>query len=231
MKCKKWNLVVLFVAVCVSPSFASLSSYVNLPGLSFGMDSYQQLDGDMTFAASLSTLDQISRASVGISQDTSNPNQGWVSINFSGTVGEAVAQKDWENLSFYLNCRGIRASNNIGIGAYQEYNWVDGTPIYGNWMSNANGSVTLSGVTPLYSTGGYDEYTYNDGGKGDVSIENLVTNFNAWAQFRVQFDSPTVAAIYGGMSPIEMSSVPEPATLCFLGLGAIAAIRRRKSNK
>lgn len=240
---KKLNCVVsvLFALVLlVSSAFADLSNYINVPGLNFGFNSYQQDNGQMTFSSNLSTVDLIENASVSVSRDSQNPLRGWVSFNFWGVVGVPAVEKDWESSSMRLNFRGLNANTNAGVGAYHEIiDWTypvgggEGTPIYGNWMSSASCSATLSGISFLDSDGGYDEYTYNDdGGKGFASdlLRNSITNFSAWAQFRVQFDNTTVAAIYSGMKPMQVSAIPEPATLAVLGLGSLLLRRHRRSK-
>jgi hypothetical protein len=137
-----------------------------------------------------------------------------------------------------LNFRGLHASTNSGIGAYQEIvGWTypvgggEGSPIYGGMMSQASCSAILSGVLFTDSDGGYDEYS-NSGKGGQVEglVGDFITNFSAWVGFRVQFESQTAAAVYGGMSPIQVSVVPEPATMLLLGFGGMALSRLRKSR-
>jgi hypothetical protein len=224
----------------VAVSAAQLGNNINLPGLNFGMSSYKQYDGAMAFSSNLSTLDQIDNVFVSFNKDTQNPSQGWVSINFSGVVGTPVTQKNWQNSSMHIGYRGLHADTNLGIGAYQDvtgWNYPlgggEGSPIYGDWMSTANGSVTLSGVSLLSSNGGYDEYTYYDyDGKGIMSGSgNTITSFSAYAQFEVLFDNPMAAAVYSGMEPMQMSATPEPATLALLGLGGIVTLVRRHRRR
>lgn len=235
------NVSVLVVLITVatillfsSSASADLGNHVNLPGLNFGYDTYQQYDGRTTFSSSLSTLDQIDRSWVSLSKDTNNPNQGYIMINFSGTVGSPVAHRTWQNSSMSMNYRGLDINTNIGIGAYQEViGWTpignDGekggqSPIFGNWMSEADGSVTVNNVSLLSSTGEYNEYTFY----GDAGIQ---TNFSGYAQFYVSFDSPAAAAMFDSLGSTEVYAVtPEPATLSLLVLGAIGLIRRRRQR-
>lgn len=230
---------VLFQASAVAEG-AQLGNDINLPGLNFSMNSYEQTDGRLTLSSNLSTVDKIEDVYVNISKDKSNPNEGWISMSFRGVVGTPAVKQNWSSNSMQINYRGLKADTNAGIGAYQEIvGWTepskgdDGVPIFGNWMSTASGSVTLSNISLLYSNGGYTEYTYTNYEKGGFesgSVGTEVTEFSAFAQFKVQFDNSMAATVFSGMGPTSMSVVPEPATMCLLAVGAIGMISRRRQR-
>ena len=236
--------IVVVVAALVIGSFGgtqvaqadNINTSVNLPGLNFSMNSYTQWNGDMTFSASTSSLDRVSGASVSFGINPYDPLQGWVWMNFNGIEGVPATKVGEQSGSMDINYRGFRVSTDVSLGSYQEIvDWtpptVDGgyeTPVYGNWWSTANASVTLSGIVSVIYDGGCEDYP-NGGGKGDGPVISE-TDFLTYAQFRVTFDNLSDAALFGSLGSIQVvaTPTPEPAAMSVLALGAIGLIRRRR---
>ncbi|HAO64462.1 TPA: hypothetical protein DCQ44_00585 [Candidatus Taylorbacteria bacterium] len=240
MKRNLVGIVAVLVLLLVAPAFAGYSNSISLPDLYFSADSFtDNTVGKTTFSMSLSTASQIDGFYTMISKDASNLGHGYISVNAYGTVGNPVLQKDWQNNRMDVNYRGLSASLNTNLGAFQTISgWTfdpttgEQIPVYGDWLSTGSGNVTLNGVTLISSTSGYNEYTYdpNGGGKGLAFPEygTLVTEFSAYAQFYVSFDG-LGASVFPGMGTSTLaSSVPEPASLCLLGVGVVAMLASRR---
>ena len=100
----------------------------------------------------------------------------------------------------------------------------------------------IVGVATMYLEVSSDNVTYVDSGLGLISLtqapvdntydySELVDLGGVSARY-VNFDVVTVHAYPGGagMSEVKFYEVPEPATIALLGLGALALIRKRRTQ-
>ncbi len=202
-------------------SSGSLGNYLSLPGFDFSYNTYDR--GEETFFyANMSNVDRIAGASVSFGINKLDPTTGWVSANFSGIVGKPANAMEHQYQSMDVDRHGASYQSNVNLGSHQDIlKWVPGeneedpwTPIYGDWMSDAGISVTLTDITPTFANSYYDEW------KDDFGKIHFYANVN-W-----NFVSDGVSPAFS-----TSMSVPEPATMVFLGLGAMSVIVRRRRRR
>jgi hypothetical protein len=221
-------VVTMFVMMFSTLAFGQTAGSTNLwssidePGFHFSYDT-SSAGGKTDFYANMGNSDRIASVSVSVNRDSNDPMHGWVNANFCGIVGEVPGAMEYQGQSMNIGRHGVQYSSNVGLSAYQEIiSWPiekDGEPIYGEWMSSANASVTLFDVTPTWANMNYSEYTDN---------WSNITYFNGNVQWQVEFSSESAARAYGSFGT---TSVPEPATMSLLVIGGIASVIRRRRRQ
>jgi len=200
-----------------SSQSSGLWSSIDLPGFNFGYGT--SINGETTnFTASMSNVDRIGNVNISVSHDGNDPSRGYVFACFSGVVGDPAEKMDYMSQSTNFNRRGVYYSSNVGLSSYQQTtSWIDGQPIYGDWMSNGSASLSLMDVTPTWATMSYNEFSDQYSGN---------TYYNGYVQWQLDFDSSETAAMYTNFVPTSIgtiSPVPEPSTIALI-ISGIAAI-------
>ena len=233
------SMVLALLSVFTTSAFAGMNTDYNFPGLSFGYGTYDESNGSLDSHLYLSTAyGRIDNVSVSFS-GSGNPLEGWLSFSINGIIDDPIPHtNEWVSDHSNFRFRGFTSDSYMGIGSYQEcigWNEVDDTPILGDWRSSGSISVILSNTTLLSSSGGYQENTYPDYGKGDpVPFPQPVTEFYAYAQYNVRFDNLMAAQVFAGMGSSSLegpaSSVPEPTSIGLLGCAGLMLGRRSRQS-
>jgi len=227
---KNENLVCRLVAVMIivlfggmvfgaggSSQSSGLWSSINLPGFDFYYGTSE--NGEMTsFNAGMNNTDRISNVNITVSCNATDPSRGYVFASFSGIVGDPAAEMDYMSQSTNFTRRGVYYSSNVGLSSYQQVtSWIDGQPIYGDWMSSGNVNLSLMDVTATSATMNYNEFTNQYSGN---------TYYNGYVEWQLDFNSPAAAAMYTSFVPTSVgpiAPVPEPSTIALI-ISGIAAI-------
>jgi len=207
----------------------NLSSSISEPGFGFYYGTYSA-DGETNFSAGMTNSDRIGNVNVSVQRDSINPTHGWVYANFSGIVGDPAVKMNWMNQSTNINRHGVQYNSYVSLGSHQEIIWPiekaagGGEPIFGDWLSSGNASMTLSDVSPTYANMDYSEY---------IDEWSDTTHFNGTVRWELDFNSMDAAMAYSGIAPTSVSSqpVPEPSSFAMMMLGVIGfglAIRFRR---
>lgn len=189
---------------------------IDLPGFQFNYGT-SSAGGKTNFDAGMTNSDRLSSVNVSISHDSTDPTRGWVNANFYGILGDQPVPMQYQSQSADINRHGVQYGYYISLGAYQEIvSWPtdkDGTPIYGDWLSTGNVSVTLFDVTPTWARCNYDEYLDEWSG---------TKYFSGNVNWEVEFNSTS----YDSLGTVS-STVPEPCTMTVLASGALLLWRKR----
>lgn len=154
--------------------------------------------------------------STDVAIDLSAPGKYHLFAYFDGD--EMTAGREYWGVNLFFD--GSNASP--GISAFGRAQWaVDAGP--GEFISN--GGMTLD-VTGLTSVAGANQLVYTSGG-WSVELTGFATTADIYALDRVNNFSLGASGRNDHIAVMELTVVPEPATLVSLSLGGLTLLRRR----
>lgn len=207
-----------------SPSW--LSQYFDFGDVRGGYST--NIDGNVNMNAYLS-------ASSGVitSCNTSVYKQGWmdvegrtyfqVNVNFSGNYDSLPTDTNGLNQSNQASHRGVTINENSGLYSYQEWQSGDIDVPTGPFWSNGNGNVALSPFTVTNVDGNFRDNTWIDTWN-NITHNDFSYNVN-WSGYT---EDAVAAGMFGTIAP---TTIPEPATMSLLAIGAIGLIARRHKKQ
>jgi hypothetical protein len=187
-----------------------------------------------------------------IGDDVSPPWHGFNSLaDFMGTSQDAYGNSNGSTTFWFYNDNSPLTESDIysagpsyynsdgmyGIGEYIDYAGYDAAVLYSQFIYGYGGisagftydqykAEINAGRGVLIQVEGHTMYGY-----GYINDTSTIQVYDTWAPAGQNPGTMTWGGSYSGMSHYGvavLTPVPEPGTICLLGLGALSLIRRKK---